>query len=277
LALINPKLGGGDNRLGLGGLLSYYANLKKGKIGWDNDLSLQLSVQKLAQNDAQKNLDVLRLGSKFSHETFNSKLRTALLASFESQLLPTYEGSYLTEGDGMEKRPVLAKFASPLRLVLAPGIDYKPNDHWTFFLSPSALRFIYVADDEIAALGIHGNEREDLDNPLSPFTHSSFQLGANLNATYKNKFWGEKIIYLSKLDLYSNYRHEPQNIDLLWVNDFGVALFKNFSINLLVEAFYDHDVKVIQDRRDLTTSDDDKIGRGTSITEALLVKYNFIF
>ena len=42
LNLINPRVGAGDNRVGFGGLLNYTANLKQGKVLWDNKFGLQL-------------------------------------------------------------------------------------------------------------------------------------------------------------------------------------------------------------------------------------------
>ena len=40
LNLINPRVGAGDNRVGFGGLLNYTANLKQGKVLWDNKFEI---------------------------------------------------------------------------------------------------------------------------------------------------------------------------------------------------------------------------------------------
>ena len=56
MGLVNPRVGAGGNRFGLGGLGTYFAKNKQAEHYWDNDFSLQLSVQKLAGQDVQKNL-----------------------------------------------------------------------------------------------------------------------------------------------------------------------------------------------------------------------------
>ena len=132
----------------------------------------------------------------------------------------------------------------------------------------SSLKLIYVADDAIAALNVHGNEVG---------SNSFLQLGSNLKGIYNDKFADDKVTLTSTLDLYSNYLLNPQNIDVLWQNDLGFVIFKNFSVNLVTELFYDHDILVQTDRNDNGILEEGELGRRISFTEALLIKYNFIF
>ena len=61
-----------------------------------------------------------------------------------------------------------------------------------------------------------------------------------------------------------------------WVNEMAVTLFKGLQLSMLINVFYDHDVKV-------QISDSDApgggsgLGRRVSITEQLLIKYNLVF
>ncbi|HRW75038.1 MAG TPA: DUF3078 domain-containing protein, partial [Saprospiraceae bacterium] len=59
LMMANPRVGSGDNRIAFGGLGNLYANYTNGRHTWSNNASLQLAVQKLADIDWQKSLDVL--------------------------------------------------------------------------------------------------------------------------------------------------------------------------------------------------------------------------
>ena len=265
LALINPRVGAGSKRIGFGGLGSVYANYKKGNLSWTNNGSIQLSAQRIGGSTEpfQKNLDVIRAASRAGYG-FTEKVFGAVEANVTTLLLPTYEGNVLSS----DTASLLARFASPLTFVLSPGIDYKPNDKLSFFYSPASLKLIYVADDAIAALNVHGNEVG---------SNSFLQLGSNLKGIYNDKFADDKVTLTSTLDLYSNYLLNPQNIDVLWQNDLGFVIFKNFSVNLVTELFYDHDILVQTDRNDNGILEDGELGRRISFTEALLIKYNFIF
>ncbi len=96
LVFLNPKLGSGENRFGLGGAISYFANLIEDRHYWSNSFSLNLALQKLgsglirANSDEktpfQKSIDELRINSKFGYAVSkNSKFNYAVDFSFLSQ------------------------------------------------------------------------------------------------------------------------------------------------------------------------------------------------
>ena len=261
LLQINPRPGAGDNRIGFGGLNNWFLNYKKNNIAWENNVTLQLSVQKLGIEDSLfvKNLDVFRFNSKFGFKGQDERLFFAAELQTQTLLLNTYEGNVVrnTAGD----RASLAKFLSPITVTFSPGLDYKPNEKLSLFYSPISYKIIYVNDPEIAALNIHGNLVGE---------RSLRQMGSNLKMVYSNKFFEDKMNLNSSLDLFSNYLVKPQNIDVLWKTDINIQLLKNISLNLVTEFFYDDDVRVVLD----STGD---TGVALSFTEALLIKYNIIF
>ncbi len=261
LLQINPKPGAGDNRIGLGGLSNWFANYKKDNINWENNVSLQLSAQKVGFADTLfiKNLDVFRFNSKFGFKGNNEKLFVAAELQTQTLLLNTYEGNVLRNRDG--DKQLIAKFLSPLTASFSPGLDYKPKANLSVFYSPISYKLIYVNDPSVAALNIHGN-------PVGE--QSLRQMGSNLKVVYTNKFFEEKMNINSSLDLYSNYLMNPQNLDILWKTDINIQLIKNVSLNLVTELFYDDNVSVILD----STGEP---GVALSFTEALLIKYNILF
>ncbi|MCB9313065.1 MAG: DUF3078 domain-containing protein [Lewinellaceae bacterium] len=274
LMMANPRVGSGDNRIAFGGLGNLYANYTNGRHTWSNNASLQLAVQKLADIDWQKSLDVLRVNSQYGYKTKNEKWSIAGLLTFESLTMPTYPGNFLKAQE--ETAMAQAKFLSPFRLELSPGIQYKPDAHFTFFFAPASYKLIYVADQEIADLGIHGTKLVDDNDPTLGYEQAFHQLGARLNAVYTNKYFNDKIAFSSKLDLFSNYLNNPQNIDVLWQNDLGWQIWKSLSLNFLLEAFYDHDINVLV-KRPSDTLPDGQLGKRISWTQALLLKYNYVF
>ncbi len=278
LVQINPKQGAGQNTLGLGGAINFFANKKDGRIAWDNLGVFQFGIQRLgsgliAQGSGdvkvpfQKAIDELRFNSKIGYQAKEgSKLYYAADFSFMSQLTPTYvgnenfPGNYLTE---LDNTTLAAKLFAPATITLSLGLDYKVSDKLSIFFSPLGSKFIIVADDNIAALNIHGN----------PVGENVFKaLGALARINYVNKFAGDKVGYTTSMSLFSNYLKEPQNIDVDWANEFSFQIFKGLSAALTMNVFYDHDVQV-------QVSDFSKIGgvsgvgRRVSLTEQFLLKY----
>ncbi|HEX8316053.1 MAG TPA: DUF3078 domain-containing protein, partial [Flavisolibacter sp.] len=52
------------------------------------------------------------------------------------------------------------------------------------------------------------------------------------------------IQYRGRLDLFSNYRHNPQNIDLLMTNVFSVKLSRVLAATWNIDFIYDDDVRI---------------------------------
>jgi hypothetical protein len=293
LGLLNPKVGAGSNRLGIGGLGTVFANKKEDKWFWRNGFSLQLSTQRLGRTNStqpsgfQKSIDVMRFASRYGRKIGSSKWYAAADLFTQTQLLKTYGSNYLSPINPTDR--VVSRFLSPLQLTISPGIEYKPTDHLALFYSPCGIQWIYVADDSIAATGVHGNDvvRDDLGAIIS-YENSFLGLGSEFKAGYANKYFEDRLSVVSTLRLFSNYLKEPQNIDVLATTTFNLSLFKGLSLQLVMEYFYDHDVKVQKDvnddgvyeviiNPDGTTSGPDRLGRGAQWTGAFMLSFNKIF
>ncbi|MGE5354716.1 MAG: DUF3078 domain-containing protein [Deltaproteobacteria bacterium] len=273
LALVNPKVGGGENRLAFGSITSFFANYNKKNLAWDNLISWQMAVQRLGSSDNPftKNIDVLRFGTKAGYK-FRDKMYAAVLGTFESLVLKTYNDFSLSSNPD---NFVQASFLSPATITISPGIDYKFSDKLSFFLSPASYKSILVMDDDIAKLGVHGNPWKS----TTDFENVKNELGANARALYKNTFM-KKLVVASDLGLFYDYLGENQGfefMDVIWINNFSYELFKGFSINLLLDTRWDKDIKTISGYE----NDDKKkpilVNDRWMLTEALFVKYTHIF
>ena len=71
MLFVNPKFGAGEDKIGIGGNLSFFAKYKQNRLSWDNFLGLTFGVQRLGsfrrQIPFQKSVDELRLTSKFGY------------------------------------------------------------------------------------------------------------------------------------------------------------------------------------------------------------------
>ena len=292
MGMFNPKVGAGGNRFGIGGLGRVFADYKRGKVFWSNDLNLQLAAQRTQvvntqtvngvtstqyRSDFLKNLDVLRLNSRFGYAIIGSKIFAAVDMLAQTFVLPTYPGNTLQPINDGEKST--ARFLNPLTLTVAPGLAYNPSKHLSFFYSPAGVRFINVPDDRIALLTIHGHEAG---------SNYFLGIGSELKVGYNNKFFKDKVSINSRLGLYSNYLKEPTNVDVLWNNTIDIQIFKGLSLGLLGELFYDHDMKVQIDRNgngvfgetkatNTNLEGADELAPAASITGAFLLKYSRIF
>ncbi len=267
LSLVNPRFGAGGNKVSFGGLGSWFANQKKGNMLWENAFSGQLAVQRLGGNaDFTKQLDLLRYATQIGYSTKNPKLYYGIKGDFETLITPTYANNFLKPKDSQDKAS--SRFFSPARMKVGLGVGYKVDDHLSFFFAPASLQAIIVSDKEIAALNIHGNDVGST---------KSIQGGAQLTTRYNNKYLNDKLVYNSNLDLFTSYNHNPGRIDVLWKNDLGIVIFKNLSLNYLLEAAYDDDILVQVDRNKNGLYEKGESGKATSFTSALLLKYNYTF
>jgi len=271
LALINPMVGAGENRLAFGGINTLFAKFKEGKQMWDTDGVLQLAVQRLGSSDNPftKNLDVIRVNSKYGYG-ITEKWYGGILATFESLLLNTYNDLALSS---TATNSLAAKFLSPAAFQLSPGLDFVMDEHFSVFLSPFGYKATIVLDDELAALGVHGNPWTS----ATEFENIKHEIGAGVRAKYTNTF-AEKLKYNSELSLFYDYlseEHGTEFIDVFMVNDLGIELFKGFSVTLLVDLRWDHDLASVLGADEVP--DGETEFRKWMITETFVAKYNYTF
>ncbi len=270
LSLINPRAGAGDNRIGFGGLLNYSANLIKGKVISNNKFGLQLDVVKIGSGPYAKANDVLQLTSQTGYQFDKAgKWYFAGLADFQSQFLPTYGANFLeakqTINGVATTLPLTGRLFSPATFKLAPGIIHKPNAHMTILYSPVAFKAIIVADKALAQTGKFFPQNDAKDKTVDA------QIGSELRVDYVNKFFNDKLVYATTLDLYSNYLRNPQNIDVEWYHSIDVMVSKNISLNFKTDWFYDDDIQVFPNG-EIT-----KPTKNVFYRNAFLLKYSRLF
>lgn len=279
MSIINPRLGAGSNRFGLGGLVNLFANKKLAKSYWDNSASLQLSAIRIGGKSEpfQKNVDIIRLNSRYGYNIKKDVLFFALDGAAETQLLATYTGNLLKEDKAANPQSeLLSKFLAPARLQLSPGLDYKPTAHLSFFFSPASFNLIYVSDDALARIPANP-ENPPLGNESGK--NSRFQLGYALKAAYTNKYFKDRIATTSKLSWFADYRTNL-NGNVLWQNSMDIAIFKGLSLNLYGDLIYDHFVKVQVDVPDPLPANeiiDQYLRNRPTYIGGFLLKYSRIF
>ncbi|MBL7816528.1 MAG: DUF3078 domain-containing protein [Saprospiraceae bacterium] len=274
LSLINPRPNEGQNTVGFGGLLNIFVNHTGKRWIWDNRLNLQLAAQRLGDRAQPftKTADVLQFNSLLGRKLFK-KIYLAGMVDLRTQCFFTYGNGYLDSYGG--KYPLTSEPFSPATLKVLPGLLYRPNSHVKVLFSVISSKANIVANDLLAAQTGDNTEGVGLlGNPNSgdgQYANADVQLGAELRGEMTKKFFKDKIIVMSIVDLYSNYLKNPQNIAFEWYNSIDLVVFKNISINLKSDWFYDHNVLV------KIGGDENHLGRRMFIRNGAFLKFNTLF
>ena len=185
---------GGEDALNLNILSGFFANHKEGRTVWDNLLTVGYGIQKQGDQDIRKSDDQIDLISKYGYGTADSsKWYYSGLFNFNSQITNTYE--YPEDA----AKNLISQFLSPGNFKLGLGMDFKPDETFSLFISPLTGDLILVDDQNIANLGIHGNA---LVNGVG--VKEKWGLGALLTALL-NRDLSENLNYKGKLSLFADY------------------------------------------------------------------------
>lgn len=233
---------GGNNSISIGGLANVFARYRKGKISWDNNLEIGYGVIKQGNNKKWwKNDDKIQITSKIGREAAKHWYYSAL-ADFRTQFVDGY--NYPNDS------VYISRFMAPGYGLLSLGMDYKPNDHFSAFISPATVKFTFVNDDKLASTGAFGVQKDIIDPTDSTKfiqrhkTHRE-EFGAYVKLQYQTKVM-ENITFQTVLELFSNYFHNPQNVDVNWTTLTTFKVNKFISATLSTQLIYDDDIKVLR-------------------------------
>jgi hypothetical protein len=302
LLQINPKVGAGENRFGIGWVVNATANKKRDRFAWDNNAIWSFSIQKqgggFLNNTGekipfQKSIDELRVGSKVGYKfRKRSKFYYAADFSFLSQVVHTYAGNYLVDiNEPDANNTPVSRFLSPGQITFSLGVDYKPNNQVSLFLSPFGYKSIMVLDRQIAddivrnkngeiTGSVHGNPITTDDSKMNLLAYQRVrnEMGSLLRATYKAKFLKEKIALKSGLVMYANYLRDVGKIDYEWTNEINFVVLNGLHISFFTTLFYDYDIYSYKTNYDLPNGVEPIPRRDlVSFSEQFVVKYNVVF
>ncbi|MEO6668409.1 MAG: DUF3078 domain-containing protein [Ferruginibacter sp.] len=229
-SLSNWSAGGDKFSFSLNSYLNLYGFYKKNKHSWDNTLDLAYGIVKTTSLGSRKASDRVDFLTKYGY-AIGKKVNVAALFNLRSQFAKGY--SYSKNSVGADSATLTSKTFAPAYLLLSLGIDWKPNNDFSLFVSPITQRWVLVSDTLLGP-----------GYGLDPGKKVKSEFGAFLSANYLKKI-GSNFTFKTRLDLFSNYKHEPANIDIYWSNVLTAKLTRyiNFSFNL--DMIYDNDTKNI--------------------------------
>ncbi|MCZ2459595.1 MAG: DUF3078 domain-containing protein [Chitinophagales bacterium] len=228
-ALKNWAAGGDKSSLSIASLLALHAYYKKDRHQWDNTLELAYGLLNTTSQGTRKSDDRFDILSKYGYQLHKEWYLSGLF-NFRTQFSKGY--AYPDNNTKI----LTSDFFAPAYVILSPGITYQPGKNFSVFLSPVTARWVIVHQDSLSNAGAYG---------VDPGKRSKSEFGAFASASYKATL-SKSASFQGRLDLFSNYKHEPGNIDVFWTNMLLVKVTKAISMNLNVDMIYDNDIKTVK-------------------------------
>jgi hypothetical protein len=233
---------GGENSFSAAGIFSGFANYKKGNLTWDNSLDLGYGILKSGDNPFRKNEDKIDLNSKIG-ALAKGKFYYSLMLNAKSQ----FANGYNFPNDSV----VVSHFAAPAFVLVALGMDYKPNDFFSLFVSPATGKFTFVNDQRLADLGSYGVQAAEYSPVDSSLVLHGRKIRAEFGASLRAKFQKDLTKYLNlltTLQLFNNYT-DPKaenrgNIDINWETTITIKAGALLTTSIYTNLIYDHDINI---------------------------------
>lgn len=243
---------GGQSAINGLGLFGYNANYKKANKIWDNSLGLTLGYSLLGDAQAMKTDDKIEFNSLFGLQAIENKLFYSLSFSFKTQF---------TDGFDYKKdstNPISGLFA-PAYITLGAGMDWKPNAFFSINFSPLTGRMTIVTIKELYEVGAFGVDKGST---------TRFELGAKAMFKFEKEIV-KNVTFASKLELFTDYLKNPQNVDVDWQNLITMKVNSWLNANIATHLIYDDDITI--------TDKDGNSGPRTQFKEVLSVGLSYAF
>lgn len=219
---------GGDGSIAFDLMFNYSADYKKDRHLWQNRLELGYGLNNTTTNGTRKTNDKIYLSSMYGYKVAKQWYLSAF-TTFQTQFAKGYNYD-------VSRDVYISRFLSPGYLSVGVGATWTPAEWFTLTLSPATWRGTFVRDDMLSDAGAFG---------VTPGKHLLSEFGGNAKAEVKYEFLPNMTLY-SRLDLFSNYLENPQNVDVNWDIQIQMKVNKWVSANLQLNMIYDDDTKIPQ-------------------------------
>jgi hypothetical protein len=197
-------------------------------MAWDNQVDVGYGILKQGKYGWQKTDDRLDLLSKAGYR-FSNVLSGAVLGNFRTQFAPGYPGP--------DSKTRISDLLSPGYFLGAAGLDYKPVEWFSSFISPLTTKMTFVLDDSLSQAGAFG---------VTAGKKFRAELGGYIRMGLKHDLM-KNVNLATNLDLFSNYLKDPQYVDVNWEVLILMKINKFLSASVNTLLIYDHDISIGKD------------------------------
>lgn len=206
---------------------------KSGNWLWANALALDYGLTRTETQGTQKVSDKLDFTTQLGYTT-NNKWYYTIMGDFKTQFYKGYNYP--------DKEHYISKFMAPGYSNISLGLEYRPNESYSVYLSPVAGKFTFVQDDYLSDLGAFG---------VDPGDKFRAELGMYLKARAQKTLM-ENVTAITSVDFFTAYNKSFGNIDINWDLLISMKINKFLSASINTTLKYDDDVKVLKTAEDGT-------------------------
>ncbi|TDN96315.1 DUF3078 domain-containing protein [Sunxiuqinia elliptica] len=214
---------GGKSALSTLLVLKGFANYSYGKVKWENSVELRNGWIK-PSGPIQKNDDKFEFISRFGLSAFKKWYYSAEI-DFQTQLFNGYKYP--------DRDNKISAFMAPAKTMIKVGLDYKPNNDFSLFLSPFTSKTVYVRDTvniDPSNFGIEAGKKR------------YWEPGLNADIKWKKKITHD-ISYQMKYKMFINYSAPFSKFDVDWENNLVMQLNDFINLRMMLHLIYDDNVK----------------------------------
>ncbi|NOX85684.1 MAG: DUF3078 domain-containing protein [Chlorobi bacterium] len=255
---------GGISSLTTVGKYTMSANYQKDRHSWTNWLDLALGYSLYLDVDPMKTDDKIEYITSYQYQLNNKNWSFTVLGRFATQFAKGYDY-------GVDSSTYISKFFAPAYADIGPGIMYKPNDWFLINVSPATGSWIIVDDQRLADDGSFGLEPAVRDTAGNVITHAKrvrTMFGAKMMMVINYEIV-KNITVGTKLELFSDYLQNPQNIDVNWQVLIGLKVNDWLNVDLQTTLLYDDDVMILDKNGN--------IGPRTQFRQFLMISIGYAF
>lgn len=248
-----------SSTLDLTGYADY--NNKAYKVTSSNFARLKYGLIATTANGLRTNLDLLETNSKINHKAFG-KFDFSAVMLFKTQISKGFKYTDTT-------KITVSKFLNPGILTLGFGLDYKPDKKTSINFSPLSYKGTFVPDTsriDQTIYGILADKKSKHEPGMSFLISHQFQPFRTVTMT-------------NRLQLFTNYTHNPQNIDVDWEMILTASLNWFTDVRVNTHLIFDDDTKTIEydKENNPVLGPDGKPKKTSRIQFKELLGFSFIF
>lgn len=233
---------GGQNSIAINSLFNLNVSYRTQKAAWDNLLAMGYGMQQQGKDGVPiKTDDRLEFTSKYGRSAYKN-LFYAALVNFKTQFAPGYN----YPNDSVR----ISDFMCPAYLTMALGMDYKKGENLSVFLAPLTGRVTFINSQRLSDAGAYGVEAatyDTLGNIITIGKKSKKEFGGYMRLFYKAEVM-KNVSFQSKVDLFTNYLKNPENVDVGWEALISMKVNKYISATISTHLIYDDDISIAIDK-----------------------------
>lgn len=254
---------GGVSNLTTIGKYNMTANYKKNRHEWTNYLDLALGYSIFLEEEPLKTEDKIEYITSYRYQLHKNWYFT-VMGKFATQFARGYDYA-------IDSTDYISKFMAPAWADIGPGIMYEPTDWFFVNFSPVTPAWIIVNDQKLADAGSFGLDPATYDDEGMLVSHAKkvkSMFGAKMMIVVAKEV-AKNITLGTKLELFSDYLNEPQNVDVNWQVLIGLKVNDWLNVDLQTTLLYDNDIMI--------TDSDGNVGPRAQFREFLMLSVGYTF